>query len=543
MIVRSSRLLILAALAAAAPPVRAQTDDAPTTVNSTAFSFDFSAPPSEAAELQEVQLYFSVDRGRNWRLYRGVPPSDGKITFEAAGEGEYWFAVQQVYKDGRRRPARMENATPQRKVIVDTSAPRVDLRPLSGDGKIGVEWTIRGDDVDLNSLRLESRPLGKKEWSPIALSPTRTGRKTWEPTSTGDAEVRLRVLDQAGNEAAPNVFVNPTRSVASGMAAVDDGRGFSEPPRPGGIEGGGRNRNEATLANRGGRLVAEGDAPVAKPTTPGATSSVQTFYVNHTRFKIDYKLDRLGKSGCKAVHLFWRHPDENEWQDYGANAGTEPPFKVAVTGEGKYGIRLRAVSGVGLSEEMPSPGAPPQLWVVVDVTPPSVQLDAPRVRFADKPEVILSWRAKDDNPGGNKVRLSYAALDGADASKWKEIAKGLKDEGEYRWKPPEDAPYRFHVRAEAEDAAGNTGHEDTVEPVSIDDSRPRAIAIKVEAIGEGDSPTKPVSAPVKETRAPSSRGGSSDDDDLAPAVEIGKKAHQRGDSSPPPPLPNKPRFP
>jgi len=528
-------LAVASALVLACPrPSLAQTDDGPTTVKSYAFSFDFSAPPSESVELQEVQLHYSIDRGQTWKLYRGVPPSDGKITFEAAGDGEYWFAVQQVYKDGRRRPNRMEGVTPQRKVIVDTTPPRVDLQPVSGGGKVGVEWTIRGDDADLATFRLESRQANKREWTPVSLTPSRTGRKTWDAEGNGDYEVRLHVADRAGNESSPSVFVSLSRP-ANGRRS-DDSDGLAAPPAPN-TSGGNRSGPRGS-----GRLVAEGNAPLT-PAKAGAGSSPSTvpiFFVNKLRFRVNYKVDAVGKSGCKAVQLYWRYPDQDEWALYEQESGPNPPYKVAVSGEGKYGIRLRAVSGVGLAEELPQPGAPPQLWVVVDVTPPTVQLDRPKVRFGDPSEVVFSWRASDENPAEAKIHLSYSAVEGPDAGRWKEIAKGLPYEGQHRWKPPADAPYRFNVRIDVEDAAGNVAHDSTTEPVAIDDSRPRAIATAVDVTAESDPPEKSQASPAQNSPEPLSgkRSPSIDLDDLSPAVEVGKKPPSSGPAksdSPQPP--------
>lgn len=532
----------LAAILAAPLPLRAQGEEAPSVVNSYMFSFDFSAPANEAAELQEIQLHYSIDQGRTWKLYRGVAPSDGKITFEAAGDGEYWFAVQQIYKDGRRRPSKMEGVVPQRKVIVDATPPRLELGPITGGGKIGVEWSIRSDDADLSTLRIDARPTSKREWSPVSVSPTRTGRKTWEPEIKNDHEIRIRVTDRAGNEAVRNVFVNPTRT-STGRLAGEDGDALAEPPVPGSLQGGER---PSGAGKRGvGRLVAESNAAVA-PTKSGAMANavqVPTYYVNKTKFHVNYKVDALGKSGCKSVQLYWRYPDSDEWTDYGFSED-KAPFKVAVSGEGKYGIRLRAVSGVGLAEEMPSPGAPPQLWVVVDFTPPAVQLETPRVKFGGAPEVTFTWRTTDENPGQNKVRLSYAAVDGPDANRWKEIKNGLPDSGKHTWKPLADTPYRFNVRIDVEDAAGNAAHEETTEPVSIDDSRPKAIATTVEAITDGESSkSDAVSAPETSTPTKPKRPASFDPDDLSPAVEFGKKSSSSEPGRPPASLPKKPPFP
>jgi len=267
---------------------------------------------------------------------------------------------------------------------------------------------------------------------------------------------------------------------------------------------------------------------------------VPTFFVNKLRFRVNYKVDAVGKSGCKAVQLYWRYPDQDEWALYEQESGPNPPYKVAVSGEGKYGIRLRAVSGVGLAEELPQPGAPPQLWVVVDVTPPTVQLDRPKVRFGDPSEVVFSWRASDENPAEAKIHLSYSAVEGPDAGRWKEIAKGLPYEGQHRWKPPADAPYRFNVRIDVEDAAGNVAHDSTTEPVAIDDSRPRAIATAVDVTAESDPPEKSQASPAQNSPEPLSgkRSPSIDLDDLSPAVEVGKKPPSSGPAksdSPQPP--------
>lgn len=528
----------------AVSPSRAQTDDAPSVVKSSMFSFDFTAPPSDAASLQEVQLHYSIDQGKSWKLYRGVPPSDGKITFEAAGDGEYWFAVQQVYKDGRRRPAQMEGVAPQRKVVVDTTAPRVELSPISGGGKVGVEWNIRGEDVDLSSLRLEARLTTKREWMPVSVTPTRTGRKTWEPDQKGDHEVRLRVVDRAGNETSRNVFANPTRT-ANARSAGGEGDGLAEPPPPGNLQDS-SSRPMGSGKRGAGRLVAESNTP-STPLRSGTiqdASKVPTYHVNKLKFQVNYRLEALGKSGCKAVQLFWRYPDSDEWTDYGANPEEKPPFKVQVTGEGKYGIRLRAVSGVGLAEDSPQPGAPPQLWVVVDITPPTVQLDMPKVKFGGQPEVLFSWQTTDENLGQNKVKLSYAAVDGPDANRWKEIAKNLPENGKHAWKPPAETPYRFNVRIDVEDAAGNAAHDETKEAVSIDDSRPRAIATNVEVVGEGEPFGRNAASPERDSSEPPLRKPPSlDPDDLSPAVEFGKKSTSSKPPEAPVALPKKALFP
>src|SRR5262249_34594760 len=161
---------------------------------------------------------------------------------------------------------------------------------------------------DLASLRIDVRPTTKREWTPVSVSPTRTGRKMWDPETKSDHEVRLKVLDRAGNEANRNVFVNPSRAAASRLAG-QAGDGLSEPPAPSSLtDAGGRNTPSKKNA---GRLVAESNAPMNPVRANGslASSQIPSYFINKTKFHVNYKVEALGKSGYKSVQLYWRYPD------------------------------------------------------------------------------------------------------------------------------------------------------------------------------------------------------------------------------------------
>jgi hypothetical protein len=559
------RWLILVALVglASSLPLRAdpQEFDPPTLLNSFQFVFDFSLSEADAREIQEIQLHVSTDRGRSWRFHRSVTPDRNSIPFEANRDGEYWFAVQQVYKDGQKRPITLNEASTQRKVVVDTTPPAVELRPVRSGNKVGVEWTIRSDDVDLGTLRLMTRRSGSSEWIPVGISPGMSGRQMWELDPQGPQQVRLRVLDRATNEANPTVTLTGwgDTSVDPVMGSGDRSASslLNEPPAPtfgtpsrSSFDGG---VGSSPSASRSGRLVAPGSDPSLASSQPGwSTTSdsainaptVPTQYVNKYRFQIKYKTENLGKSGVKEVHLYWRHADDRQWEHYGPNVTVDPPFRVAVDGEGKYGICLRAVSGVGLGEDAPTAVDPPQLWVVVDVTPPVVRLATPQVRHGPKPEVLISWQSNDANLGERKIKLSYSAVNGPDAGVWKEIVRDQPNVGQYRWQPPDTAPYLFHVRAEATDAAGNTAHDSTKEPVAVDNARPKAIAIAAEPFGDsadagvGNSNPNNAKPDTPTKKAPSASPVGVTDEDDGPLTPTPPRSNSRTEKSAPPPVPD-----
>src|SRR5439155_1146860 len=80
----------------------------------------------------------------------------------------------------------------------------------------------------------------------------------------------------------------------------------------------------------------------------------------------------------------------------------------------------------------PAPAAPPQTWVEVDLTPPMVQLEAPKVGAgASAGKVTISWRATDPHLAARPIVLSYRP-DRPDAI-WQQITPPLENTGHYVW--------------------------------------------------------------------------------------------------------------
>src|SRR5688572_3949195 len=89
-LLKSPALLLLLAASGAASATE------PLATRQTAFAIPYriDAAASAAQRPVEVQLYVSTDRGAAWKLHSKVPPEQGRFTFKAEKDGEYWFLVR-----------------------------------------------------------------------------------------------------------------------------------------------------------------------------------------------------------------------------------------------------------------------------------------------------------------------------------------------------------------------------------------------------------------------------------------------------------------
>jgi hypothetical protein len=145
-------------------------------------------------------------------------------------------------------------------------------------------------------------------------------------------------------------------------------------------------------------------------------------------------------------------------------------------------------SGVGVGDKAPQFGDAPQVWVEVDRTPPVVRLLNVEVgREADAGNLTITWTATDKNFGPQPISLSFAeTIEGP----WHPIADKVENRGRYVWRmpppgtPPAGVPFKFLVRVEATDRAGNVSSDQTKAPVAVDLAKPKAAIIDIGPVGK-----------------------------------------------------------
>lgn len=416
-----------------------------------------------------VQLYHSVGRGPfqkgTKRPVNGLDVEGGSgkkgILFEAPRDGDYEFSAQFVYADGGVSPKDSEIG-PQQRVIVDTVPPRVQLAALGN----GVEWLATDDNLDPQYIVLECKWPSDAKWTPIK---DRTFRASddfaWKMQPGKVLEVRVVARDRAGNEGVSPVVTVPGGATAVGLPKNAGGPGWV-----------------------GGPAVGIG-AALPQP---------RIDYVSELDFNVDYTIQRMGRSGVQAAHLFvlkelggWeavkRHPVKLMPDDKGPHS-LSLPYKAP--GEGTYGFYIIPESGAGKRSDDPRKDDPPMVLVVVDTTKPKIQITGVQVKPGGVrgPLVEFTWEATDNNLMPQPVSLEWS-LDKS-AAKWNEVKYRLDNNltrttGRFAWDIPDEKLWKFYVRARAIDKAANMGEHMWPQEVIVDLERPAAT---INGVRTGDKP-------------------------------------------------------
>ncbi len=201
--------------------------------------------------------------------------------------------------------------------------------------------------------------------------------------------------------------------------------------------------------------------------------------VNTKRITLNFEVKDVGPSGLSTVEL-WYTQNCRDWKKYDAPTNSKA-YVVEVDEEGMYGFTLVARSGLGLGKEAPQPGDQPQVWVVVDLTKPDMQLSevTPTANYNNKvQQVTIKWKASDKNLDRQPISLFYAEHE---EGPWKTIGTALSNTGSYVWQVPADARARCLIRGEAVDLAGNVGRAQSAKPILLDTRVPSVTILNVEA--------------------------------------------------------------
>jgi hypothetical protein len=242
--------------------------------------------------------------------------------------------------------------------------------------------------------------------------------------------------------------------------------------------------------------------PAATDASPGIGQAVngatgesgsaesRSLLVPTPRFKLRYAIEGAGPDGPAVVELWMTQDGGRNWIRRGEDPDRVSPFEVDLGGEGTFGLSLVARSASGLGDQPPAPGDPPQTWVEVDATPPTVQLYPPQIGTGPHAgKVAITWRATDLHLAPRSVSLFWRPDQAGSA--WQPIIDAQESMGQYVWTVPPSYPAKFHIRVEAVDSAGNRGGTETTDtaPVIVDRSRPRSRIIGLDPNARaGDGP-------------------------------------------------------
>jgi hypothetical protein len=498
--------------------------------------YRYDAQEMQRLGAQEIRLYVSLDQGANWHHAATVPPPAGRFDFVAPGEGEYWFSVRTVDGLNRQFPPG-ERHEPGLKVIVDVTPPafEVGIRQLEA-GRVQISWRAEDPHIDTSTLRLEYLQAGSRQWQPVSVVPQAAGRTSWSIPHGGVVAVRGSIADFAANVAraeqqasiAPAsrkeplpptddydepIAENDTGLDLAGLgtgAAFSDEEGGSQlgprftpiPPvtsagrttAPAFPEIGGGEPRIPIRSDVTGRLVSsrkELPLPAVEkaPTLPdediaASPESAAERIVASDSFEIDYEIGDVGPSGVGAVEFYITPDGGRSWYKLGDDADRRSPFSVKVPDDGRYGFEIRVRSGVGLVDDPPQPGDAPSIVVVVDKTPPAVELyPIEQGQGAALNQVTIRWQARDANPAAKSVLLACSP---SPAGPWTTIRDWAPDTGSYLWNVTGQSAPSLYVALSVRDAAGNVRREVTAEPIVVDLKKPSAKILGVKPPAQAD---------------------------------------------------------
>ena len=144
------------------------------------------------------------------------------------------------------------------------------------------------------------------------------------------------------------------------------------------------------------------------------------------------------------------------WQRVRECKPTELPLTLEFR-EGTTGLWASAKFPSGSESLLPAPGQEPAVWLVVDVTPPSIKWLQPAAGAAvpSQGEVELSWAINELEHGTAPLLLEWSHDRG---HTWRSIGEVASSGGHqsHTWKLPSGLPPTFLVRITARDLAGHS---------------------------------------------------------------------------------------
>ena len=359
-----------------------------------AIPFRITPPENPNQAPREVQLYVSGDRGATWQLYTRAEPTQRQFLFRAASDGEYWFAVRTVDRQGQGRPAKI--TAPGMRVAIDTTPPRLELSAQSeADGAVTLNWTLEEPLPKLDSLKLSYRVGDQGLWQAIPLElddvqrrgAIAQGKVQWQPYAAGEVQIRAETTDAAGNFAVGHAIVSvaPGRRATTApteTAPTEPGPTVSPELGPSSNAAQNQWRSKAEAAPSSGDYAPAGAsgaitspvqpnpdghasaAPAATPTETAPVDEAAIRWVATRQIELEYDINPL--AGAVERVEIWGTADRGQsWHLLAVDEDRQSPVLAVVDADGLWGFRMIVRQAGIAASPAPKPGDAPDLYVGV----------------------------------------------------------------------------------------------------------------------------------------------------------------------------------
>lgn len=191
-------------------------------INTRDFKIPLNVEPHRKAEIRELVLYVSRDEGERWERVRSIPPAEYSFPFVAPEDGRYWFAVQTVYKNGKRDPSSLSASSATLKIVIDTIKPEITLSGERAGDCIVVHWRVMDDNPAKTTLRLDYQTSEMATPTPAVFKPSPSGTVEIPCRSPYQVRVEMTLKDLAGNMGKAELWIPATKEEQIAAKATED---------------------------------------------------------------------------------------------------------------------------------------------------------------------------------------------------------------------------------------------------------------------------------------------------------------------------------
>ncbi len=482
-----------------------------TYMNNNVIILPIRVAPNVQGNLREVLLYVKDDPNQAWTLAERSSPTSKEFVFKAERDGEYWFTVVTVDKMGRSTPFNLASQPPGAIVVLDRKNPQVDVVRLPANSMgYCVQCKLTDDNPDRTQTKFEYQTRDKI-WRLLDPIPGQPNNYCIPSQAIITGMIRVTAADRCANETMVEMhlqdcqtiggpkldrvakkprFVNPPQETPKQPIQKVEFQTVEKlpPPPPKTKKATVQKSNPPTTlpnnvvaapkvihAPKAGKDQ-EPEIP-APPMTNLAVPNSPAEIINSTRLVLNYNVQEAN-GGVGRVEVWVTRDNAQTWQRLAEDPDKESPAAVEVTGEGVYGLTLVATNSRGFGGEPPAPGSTPDRVVEVDLTAPQVEVvSVSPIKGAQAGTMMIMWKATDKNMAENPIDLYYTTKANGP---WVAIAKGLINNGQYRWFVPREVGPEVYVRIVARDSANNTTTTQSSQPALVDDlTRP---VLRIQAI-------------------------------------------------------------
>jgi hypothetical protein len=503
------------------------------------FHLPVSLQEKTRSNIRELQLFAKSGNGE-WQCREIAPPTQRSFAFKAPADGEYWFTLVTVDAKGMQAPNDLNHLPPGEiiKVVVDTQAPTFDLRPVKmANGEVVLRclindanpdpsatkiayqgadeamhtlepkqgmpgvFRVSGPEVFANPLHVTVTDLAgnatsndvnlqenvAKLWpvpTPQGATTVSTAKAPEAPKSPEVTNVVTTQTTQQNVSVSQGASVNSQSQIAD-QRAPEQNTSNAAPPAAAPVSGNPSVAKAPDISKTSETTGASSNAPSpevahsrSQPTgqiSQVSATSLPRQFINTTRASLDYRIDQVGPSGVGKVEVWITSDQGAAWKRHCEDTDLRSPAEFDLPGDGLFGVRVVVTNGNGFGGRPPVPGDQPQMWIEVDTVPPTVQLK--EVQPSTNGSTIdLRWTANDKNLASDPISLYFSTRR---EGPWQPMARGLKNDGTYRWSFPRDMGAQFFVRLEASDMAGNVARCEPTNAIILDMTEPKASVLGV----------------------------------------------------------------